>query len=76
MHNIKIAYLLVAHKCPEQVNLFIEQLLEYGDCDVYVHVDKKNPQLQKSIVKSPRVYTFSIYDVKWGSFEIVQAAVE
>ena len=38
MSQIRIAYLLVAHKCPEQVNLFINQLLNYGDCDVYVHV--------------------------------------
>lgn len=41
MTNVKIAYLLVAHKNPEQVNMFINQLLQYGACDVYVHVDKK-----------------------------------
>lgn len=76
MSQIRIAYLLVAHKCPEQVNLFINQLLNYGDCDVYVHVDKKNPQLLESIIKSPRVFVCSIYDVRWGSFEIVKAAIE
>lgn len=76
MSQIKIAYLLVAHKCPEQVNLFINQLLNYGDCDVYVHVDKKNPKLQETIIKSPRVFVCSICDVRWGSFEIVKAAVE
>ncbi len=76
MSQIRIAYLLVAHKCPEQVNLFINQLLNYGDCDVYVHVDKKNIQLLESIIKSPRVFLCSIYDVRWGSFEIVKAALE
>lgn len=76
MAQIRIAYLLVAHKCPEQVNLFINQLLNYGDCDVYVHVDKKNPKLQEDIIKSPRVFTCSIYDVRWGSFEIVKAAIK
>ena len=76
MSQIKIAYLLVAHKSPEQVNLFINQLLDYGDCDVYVHVDKKNPELLKSIIKSPRVFKCSIFDVRWGSFEIVKAAIE
>ncbi len=74
--NIKIAYLLVAHKCPEQVNAFIDQLLDYGNCDVYVHVDKKNPELLKNIKKSSRVFVCSIFDVRWGSFEIVKAAVE
>lgn len=76
MNNIKIAYLLVAHKSPEQVNLFINQLLDYGDCDVYVHVDKKNPELYEKIIDSPRVMKCSIYDVRWGSSEIVKAAFE
>lgn len=76
MSKTKIAYLLVAHKCPDQVNFFINQLLDYGDCDVYVHVDKKNPKLLESIIKSPRVFVCSIYDVRWGSFEIVKAAIE
>lgn len=76
MSKIKIAYLLVAHKCPEQVNMFIEQLLNYGDCDVYVHVDKKNHNLFNKIIESPRVFKCSMYDVRWGSFEIVKAAIE
>lgn len=76
MNNVRVAYLLVAHKCSEQVNMFIEQLLSYGDCDVYVHVDRKNPDLLNEIIKSPRVITCSIYDVRWGSFEIVNAAIE
>ena len=76
MRDIKIVYLLVAHKCPEQVNMFIGQLLNYGDCDVYVHVDKKNPDLFNQIIESPRVFKCSVYDVRWGSFEIVKAAIE
>ena len=75
-NHVKMAFLLVAHKCPEQVNVFIDQLLNYGDCDVYVHVDKKNPSLLESISKSPRVFVCSIFDVRWGSFEIVKAAVK
>ena len=76
MTNVKIAYLLVAHKNPEQVNMFINQLLQYGACDVYVHVDKKNPDLFNKIISSPNVFKYSKYDVRWGSFEIVKAAVE
>lgn len=75
MSEIRIAYLLVAHKCSEQVNMFIKQLLAYGDCDVYVHVDKKNPELLNDIIESPRVYKYSVYDVRWGSFEIVKSAL-
>lgn len=75
-NKVKMAFLLLAHKCPEQVNLFINQLLNYGDCDIYVHIDKKNPDLLKALVKSPRVFVCSVFDVRWGSFEIVQAAIE
>ena len=73
MSQIKMAYLLVAHKCPEQVNLFIQQLLDYGDCDIYIHIDKKKPEMIEKIVKNSRVFVCSIYDVRWGSFEIVKA---
>lgn len=73
MSQIKIAYLLVAHKCPEQVNLFVQQLLDYGDCDIYIHIDKKKPEMIEKIEKSNRVFVCSVYDVRWGSFEIVKA---
>jgi len=74
MSDIRMAYLLVVHKCPEQVNVFIRQLLEYGDCDVYVHIDKKKSVMIEQIIKSERVTACSVYDVRWGSFEIVKAA--
>lgn len=73
MSQIKMAYLLVAHKCPEQVNLFVQQLLDYGDCDMYIHVDKKRQEMVDQIIKSGRVHVCSVYDVRWGSFEIVKA---
>lgn len=75
MSQIKMAYLLVAHKCPEQVNLFVQQLLDYGDCDIYVHIDKKKPEMIEKIMKSNRVFVCSVYDVRWGSFEIVLAGL-
>lgn len=74
MSKIKIAYLLLVHKCPEQVNQYINQLLNYGDCDVYVHVDMKQRKIAEQIIKNERVIVCSVYDVRWGSFEIVKAA--
>lgn len=76
MENIKIAYLLLVHKDYEQINIFIKQLLQYGDCDIYIHVDKKNPELMDKIIKSSRIFVCSVYEVNWGSFEIVKAAYE
>lgn len=75
MESVKIAYLLVVHKNPEQVNEFIAQLLQYGDCDIYIHIDKKNEAISKDIMRNEHVFVCSEYEVRWGSFEIVKAAV-
>ena len=56
--------------------MFIQQLLDYGDCDVYVHIDKKNRKIEDKIIKDERVHLFCRYDIRWGSFEIVAAAIE
>ncbi len=74
MEKIKIAYLLVVHNDPEQVNILVKQLLNYGDCDVYIHVDKKKDIIIDKIMHNQRISICSIYDVRWGSFEIVKAA--
>lgn len=76
MDKIKMAYLLLVHKNPEQVNMFIDQLLNYGDCDIYIHVDKKAESIITDIRKDNRIHVISKYSVSWGSFEIVKAAIE
>lgn len=73
--NIKVAYLLLVHKEPDQVNAFLEQLSSYGDCDIYLHIDKKSSWMINAIKPSRNVYIFSEYDVRWGSFETVKAAI-
>ncbi len=73
--HIKIAYMLLVHKSYKQVNIFIRQLLDYGECDVYLHVDSKSKGIIDKIIKDDRVKIYSKYDVRWGSFEIVQAGI-
>lgn len=75
MKEIRIAYLLLAHKCPEQINMFIKQLLNYGDCDIYLHIDKKAKNIIPEIEKSENIFIISEYSVSWGSFEIPKAAL-
>lgn len=70
-----MAYLLTCHKNPEQLNMFIKQLISYGDCDVYIHIDSKNKEMSEKIYNSDRVYCYSKYDVSWGSVEIVLAGL-
>lgn len=74
--GVRIAYILLVHHLPEQANTFIRQLLDYGDCDIYVHIDKKNRRIADDIVKDERVFLSSKYEIRWGSFEIVAAAIE
>lgn len=75
MAHVKIAYLLLCHKNAEQTNMFVSQLLNYGDGDVYIHLDSKSKTLGKEIVVNERVKVYSQYNVKWGSFEIVLAGI-
>lgn len=75
MDKVKMAYLLLAHKCPEQVNIFIDQLLDYGACDIYIHIDKKAEGIISKIKKNEHVFIISSYFVSWGSFEIPRAAL-
>ncbi|SFR86572.1 beta-1,6-N-acetylglucosaminyltransferase [[Clostridium] aminophilum] len=76
MGKTKIAYLLLAHKSPKQINMFINQLLNYGDCDIYIHVDKKSENIISEISKNEHVVVISKYVVSWGSFEIPKACLE
>lgn len=76
MSKIKIAYLLLVHKNANQVNIFINQLLNYGDCDIFIHVDCKNSFLESQLIRTPQIHIISKYNVRWGSFEIVKAAME
>lgn len=73
--QIKVAYLLLAHKNPEQVNLYVEQLLENGDCDIYIHVDKQNFDMCSEIVVNKHVFVCSEFETRWASFEICKAAL-
>lgn len=74
--DIKLAYLLLAHKNPEQINLFVGELLANGDCDVYIHVDKKNAAIIPEIVENEHVIVCSEYETRWASFEICRAALK
>ncbi|MBQ7999879.1 MAG: hypothetical protein IJ298_01515 [Ruminococcus sp.] len=64
-----IAFLLVVHNNPEQVNMFINLLLTYENSYIYVHVDAKNPNMVSQIIKSERVTILpEHYDVQWGDY--------
>ena len=74
-NNVKMAYLLLVHNNPTQVNMFINQILNYGKADIYIHVDKKNKMMARELIKDDRVLIISEYEVKWASFEMMAATI-
>lgn len=75
--DIRIAYCLLVHKNPEQVNLFIKQLLVDPGADVYVHVDaKQRDALIDRILNHSRVHILSqSVAASWGDISLVDATL-
>jgi hypothetical protein len=77
IQNISIAYMLLVHKNPEQVNMFLKQILKDEDADIYIHIDKKCGELMKGkLIKHPRVYILEeSVEGTWGDISLVDATI-
>jgi hypothetical protein len=73
----RIAYLLLVHKNPSQVNRLIQQLLAYPQADVFIHIDKKYyAATAPLILKTPRVRVIDAgVDVTWGDISQIDATL-
>ena len=69
------AVLILAHKNFDQLQKLIDRLND--TFELYIHFDKKMPlsDQQKSILAANGVHYCSVYEVKWGSYRIVQATL-
>lgn len=75
MNNFRMAYLILAHKNAQQVNLLINQL-KHQQVDIYIHVDKKS-EIYREIQTGDNVYfTDQRIKVEWGTVSQVYAIVE
>lgn len=71
---MKIAYLLLVHKNPEQINVLIEQLLTDFEADIYIHVNKLNDNIKEGLKKDKRIYILeNNIEVYWGNESINRA---
>lgn len=71
---MKIAILLLCHKNPKQINLFIEYM-QHEAIDIFIHVDKKSGIIGK-LAKKENVYLLpdkKRIDVDWASFSQIKA---
>lgn len=73
----RTAYILQIHKNPEQVNLFIKQLISGGQADVYIHIDKKSYEsINSQLLNSPYVKVLSeSVNCEWGDIGQVNATL-
>lgn len=69
------AVLILAHRDFDQLNRLVKYLRPIFQ--VYIHIDKKFCLTDKQLdtLKKNGAQVYSVYDVKWGSYSIVQATV-
>jgi len=72
--DLKIAYVLMVHKNPEQVNMFLQQLLADEQADIYIHIDKNSMAKMEKLLDYPRIMrTSENVHVSWGDISQVDA---
>ena len=72
MNNIRIAYLVLAHKNPQAINKMISALNDES-VEFYIHIDKKS-NIIDDITKAENIFiSDNRVDVKWGSIKQVEA---
>lgn len=68
----KHAYIILAHKNIQQIQLLINVLDEEYN-DIFLHIDKKcSCEHSFLTTQKARLYVFSKYDVRWGTYSIVE----
>ncbi len=73
----KTAYILQIHKNPEQVNKFIHQLTSDDQADVYVHIDKRNYDIRRKLIKKKNVKVLDkAFVCEWGDISQVDTTIQ
>ena len=71
--NPIIAFLIVAHTKPKQLNIFIKQLLSYQGSYIYIHINAKSKYMLPNILDDERVIILpEHYDVRWGDYTQIE----
>ena len=76
---MSVAYLILAHREPDQVVRLVKRLRAQSDGPILVHIDRKARRRFETAVGAiealPRVSAISSRRIYWGHFSIVQAAL-
>ena len=70
----KNAMIILIHKMPEQVNLFLKQLLTDTTMDIYIHVNKKYDTIREGLIQNERIHvSTNNVGIVWGDDNILRA---
>ena len=77
---MKIAYIILAHRYPEQLIRFVLRL-NNDNVSFFIHIDKKASnevfyQIQNDLHSIKHIYFLKRYRCFWGDFNIVKATLE
>ena len=73
---MKNAIIILVHQLPEQVNMFLRQILEATEMDVYIHINKKYDNLRDQLLKDERIsVSTNNIEVTWGGDGLLNAVL-
>lgn len=75
---MKVAYLILCHKEPAQVNMLLQELISDGS-DCYVHIDKKSRMLKEQLISSEHILFVPDerrVEIRWAANSMVRASIE
>ena len=75
---IRIAFIMLCHKEPDQVNRLIKKLEDFQDADVYIHTDLNHPEIRGAIKTGKRVFILpeeESFRIVWGGINMVKATL-
>lgn len=77
LRDLSLAFLLLVHKNPEQVNEFVHQICQERRANVFIHVDEKCPDsIVQAIAVRPGVTVLqNRVCVTWGDFSMIDATL-
>ena len=73
---MKIAYIMLCHKNPEQINRLVNSLQHHGN-DFYIHIDLKS-NIEDQLISSDNIFILKKskrLDVKWGGISMIHATL-
>lgn len=78
---MRLAFLLLVHRYPEQASLLVKTLLADKDAHIYIHVDGKAKETYSHLhrefgINKQVTFTSKRYRVYWGSFNQIRATLQ